>query len=194
MSHDIWFTSDLHFDHRRIVEFTDRGVATTIENHTEWLVDLWNTSVKPGDVVCHLGDFSFNKNAKEIELTVAKLNGSKHFIKGNHCDARIYRDMKNQGLLADFRDYKEIRVGKQSIILFHFPIMSWHKQGYGSWHLHGHCHGNLITPRGKMLDVGLDNSYNLYGEHKLFHYDEIESFMKEQDIYIADHHKDRSME
>lgn len=30
---NIWFTSDLHWHHKRIVEFTNRGVETNQENH-----------------------------------------------------------------------------------------------------------------------------------------------------------------
>jgi len=39
------FTSDLHHDHRRIVEFTNRSKDTTQENHTEWLITTWNKNV-----------------------------------------------------------------------------------------------------------------------------------------------------
>jgi hypothetical protein len=44
----------------------------------------------------------------------------------------------------------------QLVCMFHFPIMHWHKQHYGSWHLHGHLHGNPSGVPGKALDVGWD--------------------------------------
>ena len=46
-----FYTSDLHFFHRNIVKFTNRGEVTTQENHDEWLVNLWNSQVKAGDLV-----------------------------------------------------------------------------------------------------------------------------------------------
>lgn len=71
----------------------------------------------------------------------------------------------------------------------HYPIMSWDRQRYGSWHLHGHSHGNLSESKGLMLDVGIDNSYNLFGTHKVFSEDDIENFMLSQKIHIADSHR-----
>ena len=34
----VWFTSDLHFFHKNIVKFTNRGKETSLEDHAEWLV------------------------------------------------------------------------------------------------------------------------------------------------------------
>lgn len=52
----VWLTSDLHFQHRRIVEYTNRGVDTTQEDHDRWLIDLWNSQVNKNDTVYSLGD------------------------------------------------------------------------------------------------------------------------------------------
>jgi calcineurin-like phosphoesterase family protein len=184
------FTSDLHFGHKRIVEFTNRAVdCNSQDNHTRWLIDLWNTQVLAGDLVYHLGDFSFFKNYNDVAHVVSQLKGTKIFIKGNH-DKREHLDqlVKDQ-LIAAWYDYKEIKVKDTPTVLFHFPIASWHHQSHGSWHLHGHCHGNFKDFRGKMLDVGLDSAYNLYGEHKFITEDEILQFMQHEDIYSADQHR-----
>lgn len=183
------FTSDLHHEHKRIVEFTNRAVDTTQENHTEWLVKVWNKNVSSGDLVYHLGDFSFAKKYDDIALFLLKLNGQKIFIKGNH-DKRENLDlMVKDGLIAAWYDYKEIKLQDIPTVLFHFPIASWHRQSHGSWHLHGHSHGNFKDYRGKMLDVGLDSAYNLYGEHKFITEDEVVAFMQHEDIYSADQHR-----
>jgi hypothetical protein len=34
----------------------------------------------------------------------------------------------------------------QPIALCHYPLLSWDRQYYGAWMLHGHCHGTLIYP------------------------------------------------
>ena len=183
------FTSDLHHEHKRIVEFTNRAVDTTQENHTEWLISVWNKNVTSGDLVYHLGDFSFAKKYDDIALFLLKLNGQKIFIKGNH-DKRENLDlMVKDGLIAAWYDYKEIKIQDIPTVLFHFPIASWHRQSHGAIHLHGHCHGNFKDYRGKMLDVGLDSAYNLYGEHKFITENEVLEFMKEQNIYSADQHR-----
>jgi calcineurin-like phosphoesterase family protein len=183
------FTSDLHHSHKRIVEFTNRGVDTTQERHTDWLVKVWNKNVSSGDLVYHLGDFSFAKNYDEIAFFVNALEGQKIFIKGNH-DRREHLDqLVKDNLIQAWYDYKEIKLQDIPTVLFHFPIASWHQQSRGALHLHGHCHGNFKDYRGKMLDVGLDSAYNLYGEHKFITEDAVLEFMKEQSIYSADQHR-----
>lgn len=183
------FTSDLHHEHKRIVEFTNRGINTSQENHTRWLTAIWNKNVSSSDLVYHLGDFSFAKNYDDIALFLLKLNGQKIFIKGNH-DRRENLDlMVKDRLIAAWYDYKEIKIQDIPTVLFHFPIASWHRQSHGALHLHGHCHGNFKDYRGKMLDVGIDSAYNLYGEHKFITEDEVLEFMKEQSIYSADQHR-----
>ena len=132
------FVSDCHFAHKRIVEFTNRGKDTTQENHDEWLINLWNNQVTKQDKIYSLGDFSFSHKYEEVEAVVRRLNGQKFFLKGNHCDNKIMQKLAEKQLIT-FYDYKEIKIGKHPVCLFHFPISAWHKQAYGSWHLHGHC-------------------------------------------------------
>ena len=183
------FTSDLHHMHKRIVEFTNRSIDTTQENHTEWLTDVWNKNVSSGDLVYHLGDFSFAKNYDDIVLFMLRLNGQKIFIKGNHDKRENLDRLVKDSLIAAWYDYKEIKLQDIPTVLFHFPIASWHRQSHGALHLHGHCHGNFKDYRGKMLDVGLDSAYNLYGEHKFITEDEVVAFMQHEDIYSADQHR-----
>jgi calcineurin-like phosphoesterase family protein len=187
------FTSDLHFGHKRIVEFTNRAVdCLSQDNHTRWLINVWNTEVSAGDIVYHLGDFSFFKKYNEVADVVSQLKGSKIFIKGNH-DKREYLDeLVEDQLIAAWYDYKEIKLQDVPTVLFHFPISSWHRQGHGAYHLHGHCHGNHKDNKGKMLDMGLDSAYNMFGEHRFFDEYEIVQLLKDKETYIADHHKERS--
>lgn len=174
------FTSDLHAHHNRIVEFTNRAVDTTQENHTEWLISVWNKNVTSGDLAYHLGDYSFSKNYDDIAKFTQQLNGQKIFIKGNH-DRREHLDqLVKDKLISSWYDYKEIKLGTTSVCLFHFPVKHWHKQSYGSWHLHGHLHGASSGLDGKVLDVGVDSAYNLYGEHKFFTEEDIAQFMKDR--------------
>jgi calcineurin-like phosphoesterase family protein len=188
-----WFTSDLHHEHRRIVEFTNRGVETTQGNHTDWLRDKWNSQVSKGDLVYHLGDFSFAKKYLDIARFVDSLHGQKIFIKGNHDQSENLDMLKKDGLIISWHHYKEIKIGKESVVLFHFPISSWHKQGHGSWHLHGHCHGNLIDQFkvGKILDVGIDNSWNTSGQtqHHFYNEDDVRAIMERKNSFTTDHHK-----
>jgi calcineurin-like phosphoesterase family protein len=187
-----YFTSDLHFLHKNIVSFTERSKYTTQEDHTEWLIDLWNSVVNKADKVYHLGDFCFG-NYEQMKDIVKRLNGQIFMLKGNHDKFEHLQRLKDENLIQACYEYKEIKIRGNSTVLFHFPVTSWHKQGYGSWHLHGHCHSNLKKEhqKGKILDVGLDNMIQSYGQASFFDEDMIEAVMQEKQKYIADHHADR---
>jgi calcineurin-like phosphoesterase family protein len=81
---ETFVASDTHFNHDNILTFEpSRQTAMMIDgydNHDEWLIDNWNNTVKPDDVVLHLGDFAF----KGIQDVQHKLNGFKILILGNH--------------------------------------------------------------------------------------------------------------
>lgn len=188
-----YFTSDLHFAHKRIVEFTQRGVATTQEEHDDWLINLWNSQVLKGDLVYMLGDVSFAKIDYTREV-LSQLNGQIIVIKGNHDREEDLERLKEENLIQSWKHYKEIKIvskegTKYPTCLFHFPITSWHKQGYGSYHLYGHTHSNFQGD-GLCLDVGIDNAYNVFGKHRLFSSKDIVNIMKNKEMVIKDHHRD----
>jgi calcineurin-like phosphoesterase family protein len=152
----MFFTSDTHFGHKRILEYC----ATTrqyedIAAHDEALINAWNERVGRKDHVYHLGDFAFLPADKTNEI-MSRLNGYIHLIEGNHDRVENFTAPN----LVEVTPYKELKVGKKSFILFHFPIESWNKVHYGSIHLHGHSHGSIthhpINPKAKRMDVGVD--------------------------------------
>lgn len=162
MTSNIWFTSDLHFGHRGILGFTDRHtVWSTPDDMDEGIIANLNARIKPGDTVYHLGDFTFHRQSKTILNIMRRLNGDWHHLRGNH--DRLKPDVLNA--FAWQGDYKRIKVDNQAVILFHYPIISWHGIHRETWHLHGHCHGNLDVkcpkcnhrPIARRLDVGIDN-------------------------------------
>ena len=191
---ETYFTSDIHAHHRNICKFTDRKDFTTQEQHDDWLINIWNSQVDKGSKVFHLGDFSFSHNKEEVLTLVKKLKGQKFFIKGNHDRSEMLDFLKENNAIQNWFDYKEIKIGGIHTCLFHFPIVSWNKQHHGAWHLHGHSHGNY-EGQGKILDVGLDSAYKIFGEHRFFTEQDIEQIMQSKEIQIADNHrKDKSID
>lgn len=184
-----FFTSDLHLFHKKICEFTDRKLVTNQEQHEEWLVDLWNNQVKHKDTVYILGDVTFGKY-DESAAVLNRMNGHKIVIKGNHDDTKMLNRFLADGVIQEWHQYKEIKILGTTTCLFHFPIGSWFKQAHGSWHLHGHSHGAYADSRGKMLDVGIDSSYNIFEEHKLFNQEDIKFAMDLTSVYVADEHRE----
>jgi len=150
----IFFTSDLHLYHNKILELEDRPF-NSMEEMNEALIQNWNNKITNNDDIYILGDFSFGNKNETIGI-LNRLNGQKYLIKGNHD-----KIIKNEEIASKFvwvKDYYEIKkkqVGHR-IILFHYPINSWNNKHYGSLHFYGHVHSC------KHRDgLGEKNSYNV---------------------------------
>lgn len=142
-----YFTSDTHFDHAKLVTLCKFPFAN-VDEYNETLIANWNSVVKPEDVVYHLGDFGFHKNLLRI---IERLTGSIILICGNH-DRNNVKNLFHK--FAAVKDLHEVDVmGEHKTILCHYPLQSWNCSHYGSFHLHGHCHGSMQST-GRRLDVG----------------------------------------
>ena len=154
------FTADHHFNHKLLADIREFKNVWAMNNH---MVKCWNEVVKPGDIVYHLGDLCFpNKgDGWDVKDILAGLTGQIILILGNH-------DHKNMGLYKDCKkivkmvDIEYIKLYKvRRVMLCHYPMLTWRASLHGSWHLHGHCHGNLPEMDGYRLDVGVD-CHNFY--------------------------------
>jgi len=87
-------TSDTHFGHGRIIEYSNRPFKSAFEMN-EKLIANWNMRVKPEDTVFFLGDFCFrtdNETSEQLggagkekaDFWIKRLNGNIIFVKGNH--------------------------------------------------------------------------------------------------------------
>lgn len=131
-----FFTSDSHWGHNNILQFCKSRAALwpTIEDHDEGLIDLWNKTVSPKDMVFHLGDFAFARRER-IEEIVGRLNGKIILIKGNHDKSKI---IKNCGFDMIFESVVH-RIGKQKIAMVHEPEKIHFDNGV-TFGLCGHIH------------------------------------------------------
>lgn len=163
------FTADTHFGHQKAITWNTRPFASVDEMDSAIISD-WNQNVSKSDRVFILGDFSM-RSVEETEKILAKLNGQKFLIKGNHDSSK---NLKRLTGFATVKTYDELSIlepggDKQKIIMSHFPFLSWNRMHYGAYHLHGHSHGCLRLPDGlksaRILDVGIDNTVKITGHH-----------------------------
>ncbi len=140
-----YYISDCHFFHERMNAAMDnRGFASLEEMH-EYMINKWNTRVRPGDEVVILGDFSIGKGTETNEI-LARLNGRKFLIVGNH--DKYLQDRKfNQSHFIWIKDYWEAKDNGRKVILSHYPIMCYKGQyRFGkdnnpiTYMLYGHVH------------------------------------------------------
>lgn len=188
-----WFTSDTHFGHANIMKFEPGRPGKDIEEHDEILIKNWNDCVQKGDTIYHLGDFCFISDMNRVKKILRRLNGQKFLVVGNH-DRRMFLDMcRSERLFVKIDKIMDIKIEdkdvlphKQVIILSHFPQLVWNKCYHGSWHLFGHCHGNLRDPvETKRMDVGTD-CHNF----RPISYQEVKAVMNQRRYVPVDHHDD----
>ena len=171
LNSNIWFTSDLHFHHKNIMSFCPeyRSHCQDVDSMNDMLVDMWNASVKPNDVVYDLGDLSFSKDINKIKSVLRRLNGEHHLILGNHDNHLLLftQELLDEGLLSSVSQYLEIRLKNGSrAVLFHYPIYEWNQGHRGAIMLHGHIHQHSVNEHihGKILNVGFDRFGHMVSE------------------------------
>ena len=77
-----FYISDNHFGHKNIIKYDNRPF-NSVEDMDEVMIDRWNSVVGDDDTVYILGDFSWYKEEKTLEI-LNRLSGRKVLIKGNH--------------------------------------------------------------------------------------------------------------
>lgn len=181
---NIFFTSDFHLFHHNILRFDNRPF-NTVQEMNDKIVENWNNTVKEDDIIFFLGDLTFG-DFKDTKYLIDGLNGTIHYILGNHDrfnDIRNYKRFDTIDSLMDIqvRDNDANR-GWQSIVLCHYAILEWNKAQHGAFHLHGHSHGGLLESqkeyyKHKVLDMGC----NLW-DYTPVSYNEIKEIMKSKTI------------
>jgi len=46
-----------------------------------------------------------------------------------------------------------------------------------------------LPSAGRSIDVGIDNAYNVFGEHRFFTMDDLRELIGSKDVILHDHHK-----
>lgn len=87
-------TSDLHLGHQNIINFCRRPFHS-VDNMNYLLVVNWNEVVAPDDDVYILGDLCMGKIEQTLAL-IAKLNGRKRLVPGNHDRVSSLYDTKGK--------------------------------------------------------------------------------------------------
>ena len=166
----IFFTSDTHFGHSKIIDYCKRPFSS-IEEHDKTLIQNWNNVVGQDDTVFHLGDFAYG-NSQFISNIIKQLNGNIILIKGNHDLRNMNPTLYN--IFSDAVYQARILIDKQTVYLNHFPFLCFehgdinlYKDNY-SIQLFGHVHSGPLTSSEDVnrlnilfptqYDVGVDNN------------------------------------
>lgn len=174
----VYFTSDLHFGHRNVINFCNRPFSD-VKEMDRILVENYNSVVQNQDIVFILGDLFWFSDSRAIQKTLNKLAGKEIYIlPGNHDDFQHYYRVVDPRIHL-LSDVAVVWIGYpnkslEEIWLSHYPMLTWPHRTKGKLQLFGHIHTgpnrinlkNSIDVPGKDLelrsgqqyDVGVDNN------------------------------------
>jgi calcineurin-like phosphoesterase family protein len=200
---NLYWTTDPHLNHVRDFVWQSRG-HNSIEEHREAWIAKVNETLPFDAKLFLLGDFFLNSTPEMVDDVLDRVKCNKiYYLWGNHENPlqRMYRAQclgllgGEEGEVYPLRyknlvfvgNYLQIFVGKQPIVMCHFPLRSWNDMKFGAWMLHGHEHNQVekSTPgwtEGKILDVGWDEF------KKPLSFSEIADIMSKKTIKSEGHH------
>jgi calcineurin-like phosphoesterase family protein len=171
----VWFTADLHLGHGTFIKLWHRPFLSpeetellrrgtkgqwrvseeTVRRHDDALLDAVNSRVGADDVLWVLGDFCKGRLDQATRYRDRIRCRQVHLVWGNH-DHPSIRPLFGEAIAQGM-----VQVEGQDIWLNHYPMRSWNRSFYGSWHLYGHVHGRFSAQDAAddwMLtrDVGVD--------------------------------------
>lgn len=163
-----YVVADLHLDHNRVLEMSNRPFAT-IEEMREVFFDNINLTVQQNDTLIVNGDFSFKSPEPWLKRIRCK---NVVLVIGNHDPESGYKYFKLAKLACQIKIPDPCWVS-------HYCHAYWPKSHYGSYHVYGHHHGqrektlDLIWPERRAMDVGIDIAFKLFGQYRPFKTSEI---------------------
>ena len=113
-----WFTSDIHFGHQNCIEYCQRPFEN-VDVFKEKFIEDWNKLVRPDDLAIFVGDIFFYHTKEQMKVTLARMNGRKILVKGNH-DFE-HRIMMNAGFELSV-DEMIMTIAGERVHFSHFPF------------------------------------------------------------------------
>jgi len=165
----IYITADTHFCHSNIIGSCYRPYKDIQEMNRDMIMK-WNSYVTDHDEIYILGDFLYKGTGRDANKILGQLKGRKYLIKGNH-EKYLDDPEFRQGAFEWIKDYYILNYQGIEIVLFHYPILQWHKSHRGSIHLYGHVHNNgerdpefgeklrMLGPRAFNVGVDVNDFY-----------------------------------
>lgn len=220
---NIWAASDLHLGHTNIVrgcsQWENKSACRnfdTLKEHDETIINNINKYVKENDILYLLGDFVMGGKTNVWKYRDMINCKTIHLCLGNH-DIHIEKDAKlnerpesARQLFTSVQTRINKKIGKFRFIMDHYAMRTWDKAHYGTIMLHGHSHNSLIPYEKllqiaddkqlyktgdlyKQLDVGLESAFELLGEWRPFHIQEIIDIMQYRINLGVDHHQENEI-
>ena len=141
----IRYGSDFHWGHKNILRYDNRPWNNT-EDMEHDMIELWNKTVAPDDMVYLLGDVVWSNKYLEWERILKQLSGKKFIVKGNHDKTQILELLKTNGLIEGWSHQEIIHDSDSNgkdryVVLNHSPMPFFVNMHHdNTYHLYGHVH------------------------------------------------------
>lgn len=134
---EIYFSSDLHFNHDKDFIYKERGFSSVKEMNEE-IIYRFNSIVKDDDTLFLLGDIALGDVDESVDL-IQQLKGKKFLIIGNHDTNPRIGMWKAKNLFEDIQfGYRESS-GKKIWFFSHYPTLVANSKD-NVFNLCGHLH------------------------------------------------------
>lgn len=152
---NIWFVSDTHYGHEKILTFTTSdGQALrefdSVQHMNQTMMDNHNRVVRDSDIVYFCGDVYFANGWQVLQ----NLRGRKRLILGNHDTAKSPHILNNFQKILMWRMFPEF-----GIVVTHVPIHAGSFEMKSLVNVHGHTHRNWVMTKNENGESVVDKRY-----------------------------------
>jgi len=132
----------------------------TLTRHNDGLIERINATLGADDILIHAGDVAWS-DATKLQEFRDRVNVKEVYVAiGNHDkESDLVRLYGRERVAERF----QFTIGKQIVIVDHYPGDRWHQSHYGSYLLFGHTHGAVNASRrtnpaySLSIDIGVDS-------------------------------------
>ena len=117
----VWVVSDLHLNHVKILEYTNRGkVFGSLDEMNRQIIARWRLWVEPQDIVLVLGDVLMGQQT-EMEGLLNQLTGELILLEGNH-DKTLVKKPHLSKRFSAIHKLLDVSYKGHCAVLCHYPI------------------------------------------------------------------------
>lgn len=178
---EVFFSSDFHLGHQAVINFGRK--FDSLAHMDDHIITEVNRLVRKNDLLVLNGDTMMGEKnyAQFLDSLVCE---NVIMLYGNHCSLSKMLSI-NSTKLKYQGYYLELNIDKQIVCCGHHPQFNWNLQDDSSFYLHGHLHADESEVvkeihKYKVMDVGIDNYYKIFGEYSLFKFNQIQKILKDK--------------
>lgn len=151
---NVYFIGDLHFGHEKVTKF--RQEFKTVEEHDDYICSIWESKIKPKDIVYVCGDVAFTLEGLE---RISGLPGRKFVVRGNH---DVFQTVRYLAMFEEVCGFVKYKHNHQRYWISHCPIHP--DELRNGINIHGHVHENTVMMRDAIAPYIDDRYINVSAE------------------------------